>query len=159
VLAWRLFRNRLPTKDNLVRRNIIAHGSVFCVTGCGGVETTQHLFLSCPVLAPLWNLIQTWISIFSADPFLLRDHFVQFTHSAGGPRSRRSFLQMLWLCSIWVIWYERNNRIFKAKQSTFHQLLEKVKGHSLWWMKVYNINLGLNSHMWWSNHFVCLSIG
>jgi hypothetical protein len=27
VLAWRLFHNRLSTKDNLVTRNIISHDS------------------------------------------------------------------------------------------------------------------------------------
>ncbi|PNX76768.1 alpha-1,6-xylosyltransferase [Trifolium pratense] len=48
-----LFRNRLPTKDNLVRRNIITHSSQFCVTGCGGLKTSRHVFLSCSVLCTL----------------------------------------------------------------------------------------------------------
>ncbi|MCI14847.1 70 kDa peptidyl-prolyl isomerase [Trifolium medium] len=43
VLAWRLLRNKLLAKDNLVRRNIIAHDSQMCVSGCGGLETTRHL--------------------------------------------------------------------------------------------------------------------
>ncbi|MCH93831.1 kinesin-like protein, partial [Trifolium medium] len=103
-----------------------------------GVETAQHLFLTCPVFAPLWSLIRTWVDIFSVDPFLLQDHFVQFTHSAGGPRARRSFLQLLWLCCIWVVWHERNSRIFKAKKSTVHQMLDKIKAHSLWLMKAFN---------------------
>jgi hypothetical protein len=51
VLAWRLLRKRVPTKDNLAQRNIIPHDSQLCVTGCGGLETAQHLFLSCPVFA------------------------------------------------------------------------------------------------------------
>ncbi|MCH85634.1 HcrVf2 protein-like protein [Trifolium medium] len=33
ILAWRLLRNRLPTKDNLVARNIISHDARFCVNG------------------------------------------------------------------------------------------------------------------------------
>ncbi|KAK2372183.1 hypothetical protein QL285_073347 [Trifolium repens] len=68
-MAWRLLRNRLPTKDNLVRRHIIPPDASLCVTGCGGVETAQHLFLSYPVFAPLWGLIRFWIDISSADPF------------------------------------------------------------------------------------------
>jgi hypothetical protein len=85
VLAWRLRRNRLPTEDNLVRRHIITHDYRFCVTGCGGAETTQHLFLSCPVLALLWSLIRILVGISSADSFFIQDHFVQFIHYAGGP--------------------------------------------------------------------------
>jgi hypothetical protein len=87
VLAWRLFRNRLPTKDNLVKRHIIASNAHFCVTGCGGVETAHHLFLSCPVFAQLWSLIRSWVGISSADPWLIHDHFIQFTYSAGGSRA------------------------------------------------------------------------
>ncbi|GAU43501.1 hypothetical protein TSUD_92120 [Trifolium subterraneum] len=39
VAAWRLLRNRLPTKDNLVRRHIIPQGAHLCVAGCGVPET------------------------------------------------------------------------------------------------------------------------
>ncbi|GAU44687.1 hypothetical protein TSUD_183450 [Trifolium subterraneum] len=158
ILAWRLLRNRLPTKDNLVRRHVITPDAHFCVTGCGEVETAQHLFLSCSVFAPLWSSLRAWIGIYSADPLLLRDHCVQFSHSSGDLRARRSFLQLLWLCSVWVVWQERNNRLFKAKESTVHQLLEKIKVHSLWWMKAYNKHICHNSHMWWSSPLVCLSI-
>ncbi|MCI16813.1 hypothetical protein A2U01_0037957 [Trifolium medium] len=91
VLALRLLRNRLPTKHNLAVRNIISQESQFCVTGCGGLETAQHLFLSCPVFAPLW-----------------------------GSRARRFFLQLVWLCYISVLWNERNNRVFKATETTLH---------------------------------------
>jgi hypothetical protein len=153
VLAWRLLRNRLPTKDNLLRRHVIPHEFSFCVTGCGGVETAQHLFLSCPVFAPLWSLVISWVGMFSVDPLLLQDHLAQFSHSAGGSRARCPFLQLLWLCTVWVVWNERNNRLFKAKESAVHEMLENVKMHSLGWMKAHNVNLGVNSHMWWSNTF------
>jgi len=33
VFAWRLFRDRLPTKDNLLRRGVINHDSRMCVAG------------------------------------------------------------------------------------------------------------------------------
>ncbi|PNX58748.1 70 kDa peptidyl-prolyl isomerase [Trifolium pratense] len=84
VLAWRLVRNRLSTKDNLVARHIIHPDSQFYVTGCGGMETTHHLFMSCPIFAPLRRLIRAWIGIFTADPNTLQDHLVQFTHSTRG---------------------------------------------------------------------------
>ncbi|MCI17738.1 70 kDa peptidyl-prolyl isomerase, partial [Trifolium medium] len=78
VLAWRILRNMLPTRDNLVARNIISHDARFCVTGCGEPETASHLFLSCPAFAPLWSLVRSWIGIFSVEPESLHDHFVQF---------------------------------------------------------------------------------
>jgi hypothetical protein len=100
VMAWRLLRNRLPTKDNLVRRHIIPPDASMCVTGCGGVETVHHLFLSCPGFAPLWSLVRFWVGTSSADPLVLHDNFLQFTYSAGGSRAHRFFMQLLWLCCI-----------------------------------------------------------
>jgi hypothetical protein len=46
----------------------------------------------------LWCLVRDWVGIVSADPFHIQDHFVQFVHSTGGSRARRSFMQLLWLC-------------------------------------------------------------
>jgi len=56
ILSWRLLRNRLPTKDNLVARDILPHDSQLCVVGCGSHETTQHLFMSCFSLGLLFGL-------------------------------------------------------------------------------------------------------
>ena len=47
LFAWRLFRDRLPTKDNLIRRGVIAFVDSLCVGGCGSLETAPHLFLHC----------------------------------------------------------------------------------------------------------------
>jgi len=49
VFAWRLFRDRLPTKDNLLRRGVINFDSRLCVAGCDTVETSYHLFLHCNI--------------------------------------------------------------------------------------------------------------
>ncbi|MCI57057.1 HcrVf2 protein-like protein, partial [Trifolium medium] len=39
IFAWRLLRDRLPTKVNLVTQGIISPDAHFCVSGCGGVES------------------------------------------------------------------------------------------------------------------------
>ncbi|MCI08187.1 RING-h2 finger protein ATL2C, partial [Trifolium medium] len=127
VFASRLLRDRLPTKSNLVTRGILPSADHFCVFGCGEAETAQHLFISCGTFGSLWALVCTWIGISPSDSTSVRDHFVQFTFSAGGTRSRRSFLQLIWLVSVWVVWTERNQRLFRGSTSTLSQMLDKVK--------------------------------
>jgi len=46
-LAWRLLRDRLPTKDNLLQRGVLQQTVLQCVTGCGDTETASHLFFHC----------------------------------------------------------------------------------------------------------------
>ncbi|WJX19350.1 hypothetical protein P8452_09058 [Trifolium repens] len=86
----------------------------------------------------------------------LRDHFVQFTYSAGGSRARRSFLQLIWLACVWVVWTEKNHRLFRGSASTPTQMLDKIKLHSFRWLKATNVTLAYNCHSWWSNPLLCL---
>lgn len=103
ICVWRLFRNRWSIKDNLQLRNIIPLDAQLCISGCGQIETTEHLFIHCPIFCSLWQLVKSQH---------VRDHFHQFIYSSGGHISRCSFLHMIWLCCIWVLWDERNHRLF-----------------------------------------------
>ena len=48
IFAWRLLRDRLPTKEKLANRGIISLEARLCIAGCEHVEEISHLFLSCP---------------------------------------------------------------------------------------------------------------
>ncbi|GAU27573.1 hypothetical protein TSUD_30050 [Trifolium subterraneum] len=93
--AWRLLRDRLPTKVNLIIRGILPLAEQLCVSDCSEVETAQHLFLSCSMFGSIWSLVSSWIGTPLVTAQTLSDHFVQFTSSAGGSRGRRSFMQLI----------------------------------------------------------------
>ncbi|GAU32283.1 hypothetical protein TSUD_63000 [Trifolium subterraneum] len=100
TLAWWLLRDRLPTKANLVTRGILPSEAHFCVSGCGAVESAQHLFISCSTFGSLWSMVSFWIGSSLVDSHTIPDHFAQFTLSAGGSRGRHSFMQLIWLVSV-----------------------------------------------------------
>ncbi|GAU18937.1 hypothetical protein TSUD_229270 [Trifolium subterraneum] len=95
IFAWRLHRDRLPKKANLVVRDVLSTAADSCVFGCGAAESAHHIFLSCSISGSIWPLVRSWIDITSVDSTSLHDHFVQFTYSSGGSRVRRSFLQLI----------------------------------------------------------------
>lgn len=103
-------------------------------------------------------LVRDWIGVSRADPFAIADHFHHFTYLSGGSVTRRSFMQLLWLLCVWVLWSERNNRLFKNKVTNIHQLVEKVKMHSYRWMKAANAVYVLGVHGWLACPFDCLGI-
>ncbi|PNX86641.1 glutamate-gated kainate-type ion channel receptor subunit GluR17 [Trifolium pratense] len=100
ILAWRLLRDRLPTKTNLVTRGLISVDVRYCVSGCGDAKSAHHLFLTCGFFGSLWPMVQDWIGSTAVDANNLHDHFVRFTQSVGGQRSRRSFMQLIWLACV-----------------------------------------------------------
>ena len=47
IFAWRLFLNRLATKDNLCRRRVLKASQNSYSALCGGMEDMDHLFFKC----------------------------------------------------------------------------------------------------------------
>ena len=101
ICAWRLLRNRWPTKDNLRRRGIISVESQLCISGCGQIESADHLIVHCPIFGSLWQHMKNWLNVYFVDRQYVYEHCQQFRFSIGGYSPRVSFLQMIWLCSVW----------------------------------------------------------
>jgi len=158
IVAWRLLKDGLPTKPNLQRRGIAQVTNSMCVSGCGKDESAFHLFLHCHVFGALWQHIKSWIGVSGVEEKYVGEHFHQFIHYLGYSKARRSFLQLLWLFCVWLVWNERNNRLFNNIETPIEQLLDKVKFHSLWWLKANKTIFVYGYQSWWSNLLFCLSI-
>jgi len=146
LFAWRLFRDRVPTKDNLLRRGVINYDSRTCVAGCDLAESSPYLFLHCTILGSVLHLIYSWIGVSLTTPFSVPDHFHQFSFSSGIGIKRRSILQVIWYALVWEIWKERNNRLFKGKECPVRQVVERIKAISYMWLKEKYITLSFNFH-------------
>jgi len=89
----------------------------------------------------------------------LSDHLQQFTYLTGVGKAKRSFMQLIWILCTWVVWSERNNRLFNNVVTDVPKLLDKVKLLSLGWLTAKKARFGYGTQMWWSNPRACLGIG
>jgi hypothetical protein len=103
-------------------------------------------------------MIRSWIDFFSVDAHTLADYFIQFTYSTGGFRARRFFMQLIWLACVWVVWSERNHKLFRGSASSLQQLLDNIKSFSFTWLQSTNATVAYNSHRLWSNPMLCLGL-
>ena len=158
VFVWRLLRNRLPTKDNLIRRRALQQENNSCVGGCLILETSVHLILHCNFFGSLWNLIYKWIGISFISPNLVTDHLHHFGNLAGLLRYTHIYLQVIWHSTTWVIWKERNNRIFKNKAQDLFKLVDFVKLLSFSWLKAKLLSSAFGYNDWWRNPLLCMGI-
>jgi len=99
-MVWYLLRDRLPTKNNLVRRRALHIDDAVCVSGCGHLETTSHLFVTCNIFSSLWFHVWSWLGIDFVPSGDLRQHFLQFTKMAGLPRSTHLYFRIIWFASV-----------------------------------------------------------
>ncbi|AES97382.1 transmembrane protein, putative [Medicago truncatula] len=116
--------------ENGVLQHVLHHTDTTCISRCGNSETTTHLFLHCDTFDSLWSHVRRWLQISSVLPGDIRQLFIQFTYMAGLPRFTHSFLKIIWFALVWVLWKEKNDRVFKNTVSDPLTLIEKVKLHS-----------------------------
>jgi len=103
--------------------------------------------------------MREWIGFDGVDSDVISDHLLQFTHMTGGSKVKCSFMQLICLLSAWVMWNERNSRLFNNVITPIPRLLDKVKSLSLGWLKAKNATFTFGTQQWWSSPLTCLGIG
>lgn len=80
TMTWRLLCNRLPTTDNLVRRNVqLSEENRRCYSCNCPEKTAQHLFLACPKAVEVWSECYSWLGVVAVQPQDIKSHFA--THA------------------------------------------------------------------------------
>jgi hypothetical protein len=95
LFAWRLLNNRLPTKDNLIRRRMTHLDSILCTSGCRVAETSNHLLLGCNFFYILGYKIIHWLGVDDPLSNVVRDHASQFCNAYVFHKEVRSNLQVV----------------------------------------------------------------
>lgn len=103
IFAWRLFLNRIPTKDKLFQQYVLLISEQGCVSNWDSNEDRDHLFITCGFFGGLGQLIAGWLG-FST---ILHGYFFNHLHQFGGLRgfSKKSTesMNIVWLSVVWTI--------------------------------------------------------
>ena len=115
--------------------------STACVM-CGEAdETADHIFFTCAYTKIIWSQIQRQLSIHTLPDTML--------HMWNSWRSRKNTtrpneLDCLFTTLIWLIWKERNVRIFRWEANSPWQILKKAINLLESWTEAHNGELKLN---------------
>ena len=102
VFAWRLLKERLQTKANLRRRQLMINDT--SCPFCGIYEENEaHLFFLCDKILPLWWESMSWVNIQGAFLQNPRQHFSQHVICLPN-RIRDNRWQCWWLALTWAVW-------------------------------------------------------
>jgi hypothetical protein len=148
----------LPTKDNLLRRQVLHSDNVACVGGCGSLENVEHLLIGCDFFRRAWTHMLLWLGLSYVAPVGCRDCYLQFGHMVGLPHFSHSFLQLSCLACVWTIWKEMNNRIFTQKATSISIISDRVKLLSFQWLKAILHLFAFSYHDWWQHPMSCMSV-
>ncbi|KAJ0601850.1 putative RNA-directed DNA polymerase [Helianthus annuus] len=132
-LTWRLFLNRLPTKEALARRNvqIACTDCVFCEEA---VESSDHLFAACRFVQGIWEEVFNWCRIPTPFFFCAKD-VLQLHNFCRGSRRWKAVVYTVVQTAVWCIWRARNEAIFNNKRVAAANMVEEIKVLCFLWLK------------------------
>ncbi|KAL6545130.1 hypothetical protein OROHE_009795 [Orobanche hederae] len=154
VFAWRLLRDRIPTRDNLAKRMEVSSEGQLCPCCALVPESGEHLFLRCKKMEVLWRKLAGWIGTTWVAPLRLIDHFKSFSASLGGKKINLR-LSGLWICITWIIWRWRNKVIFENGEWDFKRMEDEIRCRYWSWCAVKGFANPNESFIEWSNGNLC----
>ncbi|XP_074305546.1 uncharacterized protein LOC141640761 [Silene latifolia] len=114
---------KLSTIDNFQKRGFyFANRCVLCESE---EETMAHLFFSCSFSVEVWDAVCRWMGHFDP-PVLLSQVLNWFSLYNRGAARGKVQRRCLLACTIYVLWKERNDRIFKDKRTDSRVLCHKI---------------------------------
>jgi hypothetical protein len=133
AFSWKLLRNRLPTRANLLYRGIeVAEGMDFCVHCQRHVETEVHLFLFCDFATWMWKGIFRWLGLVIVIPPNLSVLFDCFRAAAKSKKVGFGY-SLIWHATVWSMWSSRNNAIFSNGVIDPEEVIDAIKMLSWRW--------------------------
>jgi len=146
AFAWRLIRNRLPTKANLRKRQVEI-SDVTCPLCNNMEEDAAHLFFQCSRILPLWWESLLWVgkkAVFPQNPI---EHFMQ--HTNGNVYSiKDTRWKCWWIALTWTIWQHRNKTVFDTHIFNTRKVMDDAL-LLLWsWLKVMEKDFTMHYNQW-----------
>ena len=149
IFAWRLIKDRLPTKANLRRRQIQMNDTI-CPFCRSKEEEASHLFFDCPKTQPLWWESLSWIQTRGAFSINPRQHFMQQTIGTNGGK-QYSRWKCWWVALTCSIWQHRNRNVFLNEPFNGSKLLEDAIFLIWSWLRGFEKDF-VDSYTYWSSN-------
>ncbi|KAH1192341.1 Coiled-coil domain-containing protein SCD2 [Glycine max] len=144
--AWRLLWDRLPSKDNLISRQIVLQ-NVLCPFCQSQVESASHLFFTCYKVMPLWWEFNSWVKedrVLHSKPM---DNFLQHCSLAGSRNSNRR-RKIWWIAATRSIWSLRNDMVFNNQSFDISKLMDRTIYLTWSWLRGWEKDFTVPFHQW-----------
>lgn len=127
TFMWLLCHKRILTWDNLIKRGFT--GPSRCPNCTDRDETIQHLMVTCPLAAFLWEKIIFRCRREGRTPGDLNSTIRNWPSAPYSSNLLNSLWRLIPGLTLWTIWKERNKRIFKNQRTPQEVLWNNLRGN------------------------------
>ncbi|XP_071740183.1 uncharacterized protein [Rutidosis leptorrhynchoides] len=124
-VLWLLIGEKLKTQDKLKYWEIISDGSLLCPL-CNQIsDSHDHLFFNCSYSNHVWSRFKQMME-FPIFSYSWREFTLLVSPFAKRNIARIVIVKLGFATSVYMLWQERNNRLFKGKKRTCDQVGDAI---------------------------------
>ncbi|KAJ9557021.1 hypothetical protein OSB04_011635 [Centaurea solstitialis] len=117
LCVWMAILNRLPTQDRLISwKHIPPDSKCFFCNAC--VETHEHLFCNCVVLADLWRMVRLEVDLSNGPMDISHVHDDLLWND---------MQKLAFSATVYMVWRERNARLFRKIIKPMETLFKEIQ--------------------------------
>ncbi|XP_071728968.1 uncharacterized protein [Rutidosis leptorrhynchoides] len=132
VFAWRSYKKRLQVLFELDKKGIDLN-SVRCPLCDNGIETIEHSLIFCSHAQDVWSRVFKWWNLGSFSFVNVRE-LLRDTSVIAPTYTNSIMLQtIIWICA-YMIWKNRNNKVFRGKNWVGSIALNEIQWLSFDWI-------------------------
>ncbi|GJS61833.1 RNA-directed DNA polymerase, eukaryota, reverse transcriptase zinc-binding domain protein [Tanacetum coccineum] len=131
IFAWRVWQDKLPTRLNLSLRGIDIP-TILCSSCNTSVESTSHLFFSCPVARQVWSKVLRWWELTDSRCNTYYDWF-NWLNNSQMSKGIKDIFEGVCYVTWWTLWRFRNQCVFGKSQPRKESLFDDIAQMSFTW--------------------------
>ncbi|KAJ0586906.1 putative reverse transcriptase zinc-binding domain-containing protein [Helianthus annuus] len=144
---WRVVLDRIPTKEALIKRKVSLSSNI-CVMCNRGIETADHLMITCDFAQQIWIAVSTWIKISLPRYLLSAIGLLEFIGGLRLDGNKKKAVYSIVADVFWSICLARNTAIFNKKGIHLSHLVADIKAVSFLWINSRAAHLDLKWEQW-----------
>ncbi|GJZ90557.1 RNA-directed DNA polymerase, eukaryota [Tanacetum coccineum] len=131
IFAWKLYLDRLPTRDNLLHRGVFVPNSV-CPICTSAQEDCSHLFFKCCLVTNIVRRICRWWNI-DWSPLGSYIEWLSWFKAIRLNSFLKSILEGVFYTAWWSIWFFRNQVLFSSQNPRKDVLFDDIVSRTFLW--------------------------
>jgi hypothetical protein len=159
AFAWQLLLDKIPSRNNLLRRHILLPANDRCVWCGSESETVMHIFIYCDTVRNIWTEVFSWLRLDFSLPHNLF-FILNFMMGLTGKKYKKLGLIMIWMAVVWAMWKMRNSVIFNNGVVQVKKAVDDIKLWSWkWWLGRVKPSAICLFYEWIAEPLICLDKG
>ncbi|XP_022041764.1 uncharacterized protein LOC110944409 [Helianthus annuus] len=152
AFVWRAIDEKIPSAVALRNRGMNIQDVRCKICGVED-ETAGHLLLRCNLAKRIWDAVSTWTRFPMYNTAASVSELLQLISESNRSRSVRKLLHAIAIQSMWIMWKNRNERVFTGRQRASQLIVEDIKDTTFQGVKSRSKFNTMTKQEWWDFNF------